>query len=124
MASFADGRINQAVVDASHRMEGSPGWALGGLLAIFFWHLVGQPWLSAGMARARQIPWWLAALATVGTGCAFGGSGTRLESVGWVLVAASLVLIGTSVFRPDWHRIAVGTGDVQLESRDLATRGS
>lgn len=101
MASFADGRIDRAVVEASDRMESSPGWALGGLLAILAWHLVGLPWLSAGMARARQIPRWLAALATVGTVCAFFGSGTRLEDVGWVIVAAGLTLIGATVFRPE-----------------------
>jgi hypothetical protein len=73
---------------------------LAGVLAIWLFHLVGLPWLTFGMVRARQIPLWLAVAATVGTGCAFFGSGTRVETVGWVVLGLSLIAIASTVIRP------------------------
>lgn len=99
-AAFADGPVDRALVDASQRMESSVAGFLGAALTIFLFHMVGLPWLSAGMARARQVPWWLAAVATVGTGCAVLGSGTSLEDWGWAVVGLSLAAIGTTVVRP------------------------
>ena len=39
-------------------------------------------------------------VATVGTVCAFFGTGTRVESVGWVVLGAALAYIGWTVARP------------------------
>jgi hypothetical protein len=100
VALAGDGAINQTLVDAADRMESSPAAMPAGVLAILLFHLVGLPWLTFGMVRARQIPLWLAIAATVGTGCAFFGSGTRVETVGWVLVGLTLIGIAATVIRP------------------------
>ncbi len=70
------------------------------MLALLLFHLVGLPWLCFGMVRAGQLPWWLATIATVATGCAFFGSGSRIESIGWVVLGGSLVAIAATVVRP------------------------
>jgi hypothetical protein len=70
------------------------------VLALLLFHLIGLPWLTFGMVRARQLPLVVALLATAGTVCAFFGSGTRAESVGWVVLGASLAYIGWTVTRP------------------------
>jgi hypothetical protein len=69
------------------------------ILAFLFFHLIGLPLLTLGLARARTIPWWLAALATSGSLAAFFGSGTPLESVGWVAQGVGLVGLGWSILR-------------------------
>jgi hypothetical protein len=70
--------------------------------------LVGLPWLTFGMVRARQIPLWLAVAATVGTGCAFFGSGTRVETVGWVVLGLTLMAIASTVIRPSLLALSPG----------------
>lgn len=69
------------------------------VLAILCFHLIGLPWLTLGMLRARLIPLWLAAVAIVGTGCAFFGSGTPIENVGWVVTGAAVATVGVTVVR-------------------------
>ncbi len=95
-----DGAINQTMLDTANRVDSSPAAMPAGVLAIFLFHLVGLPWLTFGMVRARQIPLWLAIAATVGTGCAFFGSGTRVETVGWVVLSLTLIAIAATVIRP------------------------
>jgi hypothetical protein len=65
------------------------------------------------MVRARQIPWWLATVATVGTGCAFFGSGSRVETVGWVVLGTSLAAIAASL---------VGAASPQIARRPALLR--
>src|SRR4051794_2164313 len=68
-------------------------------LALLFFHLIGLPWLTFGMVRARMLPLLAALVATAGTISAFFGSGTRLESAGWVVLGAVLAYIGWTVTR-------------------------
>jgi hypothetical protein len=70
------------------------------VLALLLFHFLGLPWLTFGMVRARQIPLWLAVAATVGTGCAFFGSGTSVEQVGWIVLGLTLTAIACTVVRP------------------------
>jgi hypothetical protein len=70
------------------------------VLALLFFHLIGLPWLTFGMVRARMLPLLAALVATAGTISAFFGSGTRFESLGWVVLGATLAYIGWTVTRP------------------------
>ena len=99
--SLAEGRIDASVVAASDRMESGPVVVPTFVLALLFFHLLGLPWLTFGMVRAQQVPLWLAVAATVGTMCAFFGSGTLLESFGWVLTGAALALLGRTILLPE-----------------------
>lgn len=94
-----DGPINHTLVEAADRLGGSPAAVPALILALLLFHLIGLPWLTFGMVRARQIPVWLAAVATVGTACAFFGSGTTVESVGWVVLGLAISHIGWTVAR-------------------------
>jgi hypothetical protein len=95
-----DGPIDSTLVSAADRMGSSPAAIPAFILGLLLFHLVGLPWLAFGMVRARQIPGWLAAAATVATGLAFFGSGTRIETVGWVVLGVVLAGIGSTVVRP------------------------
>jgi hypothetical protein len=70
------------------------------VLALLLFHLIGLPWLTFGMVRARMLPLVAAVVATAGTISAFFGSGTRFESVGWVVLGGTLAYIGWTVARP------------------------
>lgn len=94
------GPINSTLVDAADRMANSPAAVPAFVLAIFSFHLVGLPWLTFGMVRGRQIPWWLATVCTIATALAFFGSGTRLETVGWIVLGFAIATIGSTVIRP------------------------
>jgi hypothetical protein len=98
-AAAGDGRLDPAIADAIGRMEGSAVGVAMFVLALLLAHLLGVPWLSWALVRARQVPWWVASTATVGTACAFFGSGTALEAPGWVLVGLTLVLVGSTLWR-------------------------
>ena len=103
-------------VAADERMASSPAALPMFVLTLLLFHLVGLPWLAFGMVRARQIPWWLAAVATVGTGCAFFGSGTLLETVGWVVLGVALMGIASTLVKPRSR-----TGQVDPSSNHVAT---
>lgn len=70
------------------------------VLTFLCFHLIGLPWLSWGLVRARQIPWGLALLATLGTVAAFMGSGTPVEAAGWVVTGSALALISARTLLP------------------------
>jgi hypothetical protein len=95
-----DGPINDTLVSASDRVGSSPAAVPAFILGLLLFHLVGLPWLAFGMVRARQIPMWLAIAATVATGMAFFGSGTRVETAGWVVLGLALAGIGSTLVRP------------------------
>lgn len=102
VALAGDGPINSTLVQAADRMGSSPAAIPGFVLALLMFHLIGLPWLTFGMVRARQIPWWLALLATAATFSAFFGSGTALEAVGWETTGIALGLIALTLMRPRW----------------------
>jgi len=108
-----DGPINGTLVDAADRLGSSPAAVPALILALLLFHLVGLPWLTFGMVRARQIPWLLAAVATAGTVCAFFGSGTTVESVGWLVLGLSLLRIGWTVVRPGGTVVEPGHAPAQ-----------
>jgi hypothetical protein len=56
--------------------------------------------------------------ATAGTVCAFFGSGTRIETVGWVITGVTLAYFGWTVFRPH------APEPVAVESGSLAPTGA
>ena len=100
VALATSGPIDDTLVRAADAMESSAAFVGAGVLAIFVFHLIGLPWLAFGMVRARQLPLLAALVATAGTACAFFGSGTRLETVGWVVLGTTLAYIGWTVVRP------------------------
>jgi uncharacterized membrane protein YecN with MAPEG domain len=91
------GPIDDTLVRASDAMGSSAAFIPAGVLALLLFHLIGLPWLTFGMVRARMLPLVAAVLATAGTICAFFGSGTRFESVGWVVLGFTLAYIGWTV---------------------------
>jgi hypothetical protein len=95
--------IDPAVVAAAERLNEGSGIELmaPGLLAILCFHLIGLPWFSFGLVRARAIPWWLALVASLGMMFAFFGSGTSMENVGWLVCGLALAAIGVTVVRPE-----------------------
>jgi hypothetical protein len=99
VALATSGPIDDTLVDAADAMGSSAVTAPAAVLAIFLFHLIGLPWLTLGMVRARQLPLVAALIATVGTACAFLGSGTRVETVGWVVLGATLAYLGWTVTR-------------------------
>jgi membrane protein implicated in regulation of membrane protease activity len=70
------------------------------------------------MVRSRQLPLVAAVVATAGTLCAFFGSGTRVETVGWAVTGVALAYIGWTVVRP---RVPE---PVAVESGSLAPSGA
>jgi hypothetical protein len=94
------GPIDDGLVDAADAMGSGAAAVPAAVLAIFLFHLIGLPWLTFGMVRAGQLPLLAALVATAGTACAFFGSGTRVETVGWVVLGATLGYIGWTVTRP------------------------
>lgn len=94
-----DGPISTALVDAADRTSSSPAAIPALVLAFLLFDLLGLPWLAWGMVRARQIPRWLAVLATVGTVGAFVGSGTTVEAVSREIIGVSLVLVALTLVR-------------------------
>ena len=101
-AAAGDGRLDPAIAAALDQMEGRLVALPMFVRALLFAHLLGIPWLSWALVRAGQVRWWVAAVATLGTLLAFFGSGTLLESPGWVLIGVALVAIAvTLVGQPD-----------------------
>jgi hypothetical protein len=100
VALATSGPIDDTLVDAADAMGSSAAAVPAAVLAIFLFHLIGLPWLTLGMVRARQLSLVAALVATAGTACAFIGSGTRLETVGWVALGATLAYVGWTVTRP------------------------
>ena len=94
------GPIDDALVRASDAVASSPATVPAAVLALLLFHLIGLPWLTFGMVRARMLPLVAAVVATAGTISAFFGSGTRFESVGWVVLGGTLAYIGWTVARP------------------------
>jgi hypothetical protein len=95
-----DGPIDQSLVDAADRMASSPAAIPALVLGLLLFHFLGLPWLTLGMVRARQLHWWVPIAASVGTACAFFGTGTNVEIVGWELLGVTLAYIGWTVARP------------------------
>jgi len=93
------GSITDSLVGAADSLEGGAAVVPMFILAFLFFHLVGLPLLTLGLAWARTIPWWLAAVATSGSLAAFFGSGTPVESAGWVAQGVALAGIGWSILR-------------------------
>lgn len=100
VALAGTGPIDESLVGAADRIGSSPAAIPAFVLALLLFHLVGLPWLAFGLVRARRIPIWLAVSATVGTACAFFGSGTPAETVGWIVVGVTLAAIGWTIARP------------------------
>ncbi|WP_328520491.1 hypothetical protein [Kribbella sp. NBC_00359] len=100
VAVAGNGPISATLVDAADRMGSSPAAIPTFVLALLCFHLVGLPWLTFGMVRARQIPWWLATVCTIGTAFAFFGSGTKLEAVGWIVLGLAIAAVGSTIARP------------------------
>jgi hypothetical protein len=99
-ALAASGPIDDTLVRASDTMGSSAAFVPAAVLALFLFHLIGLPWLTFGMVRARMLPLLAALVATAGTISAFFGSGTRFESAGWVVLGGTLAYIGWTVVRP------------------------
>jgi hypothetical protein len=93
------GIIDDGLVRAADAIGSSPAALPAAVLGLLLFHLVGLPWLTFGLVRARELPLLVAVLATVGTGCAFFGSGTRVETVGWVVSGIALAYLGWTVAR-------------------------
>lgn len=105
--SLADkGPITSTLVDAADRMGSSPSAIPALILAFLCFDLIGLPWLTFGMVRARQIPWWLAVAATVGTVAGFVGSGSIVESIGRELIGVALVLVALTLVKPQMPALA------------------
>ena len=100
VALATSGPIDDALADAADAMGSSAAAVPAAVLAILLFHLIGLPWLTFGMVRAGQLPLVAALVATAGTACAFFGSGTRVETVGWVVLGATLGYMGWTVTRP------------------------
>jgi hypothetical protein len=100
VALATSGAIDDTLVRADDAMGTSTAGIPMAVLALLLFHLIGLPWLTFGMVRARQLPLVAAVVATVSTCCAFFGSGTWLEAVGWVTLGATLAYIGWTVTRP------------------------
>jgi hypothetical protein len=100
VALATTGPIDDTIVRASDALGSSAAFLPAGILAIFLFHLIGLPWLAFGMVRARMLPLLAALVATAGTISTFFGSGTRFESVGWVVLGGTLAYIGWTVARP------------------------
>jgi len=99
-ALATSGPIDGALVGASDAMAASAAFFPAAVLALLLFHLLGLPWLAFGLVRARQLPLVAALVATAGTACAFFGSGTRVETLGWVVLGAALGYLGWTVTRP------------------------
>jgi hypothetical protein len=93
------GPISDTLIHAADAIGSSPATVPAAVVALLLFHLLGLPWLAFGMVRARQLPLVAALAATAGTACAFFGSGTRVEAVGWVVLGAALAYIGWTVAR-------------------------
>jgi hypothetical protein len=94
------GPIDGRLVQVSDALGASPAAVPAAVLGLFLFHLIGLPWLTFGMVRARMLPLVAALAATAGTVCAFFGTGTWAESVGWVVLGATLAYIGWTLARP------------------------
>jgi hypothetical protein len=95
-----DGPIDPGLVAADDRMTSSPAAFPTYLGALLLFHLIAMPVWSFGLVRSRQVPVWLAAAPAVGMLMAFFGSGSRVESAGWVLLGLALSGLGVALVRP------------------------
>lgn len=100
VAIARSGPVTDSMVTIDRAASGSPGVVPAMVVGLLCFHLLGLPWLTWGLVRARQIPRWLAATSTLGTVLAFFGSGTPAEPVGWILTGLSLATLGYSIARP------------------------
>jgi hypothetical protein len=100
--SLADGgQVDAALVAADDRLSSSPAAIPTYVGALLLFHLLSMPIWSFGLVRSRQVPIWLAVAPAIGMLMAFFGSGSRIESVGWVLLGLALAGLGaTLVVRP------------------------
>ena len=96
----SSGPIDARLVLVSEAIGSSPAAVPAAVLGLFLFHLIGLPWLTFGMVRARMLPLVAAIAATAGTVAAFFGTGTWVESVGWVVLGVTLACIGWTVARP------------------------
>ena len=96
----SSGPIDGRLILVSDAIGSSPAAVPAAVLGLFLFHLIGLPWLTFGMVRARMLPLLAALVATAGTISAFFGSGTRFESAGWVVLGGTLAYIGWTVVRP------------------------
>jgi hypothetical protein len=102
-ASLADGsKVDATLVAADDRLSSSPAAIPTFVGALLLFHLLSMPIWSFGLVRSRQVPIWLAMTPAIGMLMAFFGSGSRIESVGWVLLGVALAGLGaTLVTRPE-----------------------
>lgn len=99
--SLADGsRVDATLVAADDRLSSSPAAIPTWVGALLLFHLLSMPIWSFGLLRSRQVPTWLAVAPAVGMLMAFFGSGSRIESVGWVLLGLALAGLGATLVRP------------------------
>ena len=118
VALATSGPIDDSFVRAWDAAASGAAFAPAAVLALLLFHLIGLPWLTFGMVRARMLPLLAALVATAGTICAFFGSGTRFESVGWVVLGVTQAYIGWTVGR------STTPGPVGSDARPLAPAAS
>ena len=106
------GPIVDSQVDAADAIASSPAAVPALILALLLFHFIGLPWLTFGMVRAHTLSLAAALAATAGTACAFFGSGSRVETLGWVVLGVMHAYIGWTVARPS----TVGTVGIETES--------
>jgi hypothetical protein len=100
--SLADGsNVDATLVAADDRFSSSPAAIPTFVGALLLFHLLSMPIWSFGLVRSRQVPISLAVAPAIGMLMAFFGSGSRIESVGWVLLGMALAGLGAAlVVRP------------------------
>jgi hypothetical protein len=95
------GTIDGSLIAADDRMTSSVAATPTYIGALLLFHLLSMPIWSFGLVRSRQVPIWLAVAPAIGMLLAFFGSGSRIESVGWVLLGLALAGLGAAlVVRP------------------------
>jgi hypothetical protein len=92
------GSVDQTLVAAADEIVVSPAAVPAIFLAMLLFHLVALPLMTFGMVRAGQLRLWAAVTATVGTVSTFFGTGTRVETVGWLILGVTLAYMGSTLW--------------------------
>jgi len=92
-----DSNVDATLVAADDRFSSSPAAIPTFVGALLLFHLLSMPIWSFGLVRSRQVPIWLAVAPAIGMLMAFFGSGSRIESVGWVLLGLALAGLGAAL---------------------------
>jgi hypothetical protein len=109
------GSVDATLVAAADEIIVSPAAVPAIFLAMLLFHLVALPVLTFGMVRAGKLPVWAAVTATLGTACTFFGTGTRIETVGWLILGVTLAYMGSTLW---------STAPTTVRSRDAELHSS